>query len=221
MQQLDTLDSRSLQAVDGYGQRFMREGDYAWAALPAGGGVMVPDRPFKIRVGKRASDGKMTQHPVQLRWDGRQFQPDRDTLTIEAGDLVSWHCPDLEAPAFEIAGDQAFFGSAALVNECGYSHAFGLPGTYRWADALGSGLTGEVHVKPVHCAGREDLMKWQARLAQAELVMIQHGKADRPKVEILVGQTVYFAVVTGPGITITDERLLAAQQHCGERRKAA
>ena len=221
MQQLDSLDSRALQAIDGYGQRFMREGAYAWAALPAGGGALHGERPFKIEVGTRKSDGKMTQHAVSLRWDGRRFHPDPGHLAIEAGDLVSWHCPDTGAPAFEIAGDQPFFGNAALVNECGYSHPFGLPGTYRWADALGSGLAGEVHVRPVPCARREDLAKWQAQLAQAELVMIQHAKADRPKVEIIVGQTVYFAVVTGPGVTITDERLLAAQRHCHERQKAA
>jgi plastocyanin len=221
MQHLDTLDSRVLRLTDAYGQRFMREGRFAWAALPAGGGMLSVDRPFTIDVGPRRSDGKMTQHHVELGWDGQRFRPDRPKLAIEAGDLVSWHCPDPAAPGFEIAGDQPFFGSAALVNECGYSHAFGVPGRYRWVDALGSGLSGTVHVRPVSCATRDELAKWRARLAQAELVMIQHAKADRDTVEIVVGQTVYFAVVTGPGITITDERLVVAQQGCAAPRKAA
>ncbi|MCB1997460.1 MAG: hypothetical protein KDG57_16575, partial [Rhodoferax sp.] len=62
MQHLDTLDSRVLRLTDAYGQRFMREGTYAWAALPAGGGMLSIDRPFSIDVGPRRSDGKMTQH---------------------------------------------------------------------------------------------------------------------------------------------------------------
>jgi plastocyanin len=221
MQNLDTLDSRALRATDGYGQRFMREGGYGYHVLPAGGGAIDLDRPFRIDVGARRSDGRMTQHPVSLRWDGRGFVPDRDKLAIEAGDLVSWNCPDTDAPAFEIAGDKDFFGSASLVNECGYSHAFGMPGSYPWTDANGSGLKGTVHVKAVSCATRADLAHWRAKLSKAALVMIQHGKADPPEVEIVVGQTVYFAVVTGPGITITDARLAAAQYGCHARRKAA
>ena len=39
--------------------------------------------------------------------------------------------------------------------------------------------------------------------------MIEKDKAEPAEVEIAVGQTVFFAVlVTGPGITITDERLI-------------
>lgn len=221
MQNLDTLDSRALHAVDCYGQRFMREGGYAYHVLPAGGGAMNLDRPFKIDVTPRRSDGKMTQHHVPLRWDGGRFVPEKDTLAIEAGDLVSWNCPDQNAPAFEIAGDKGFFGSAALVNECGYSHAFGLPGAYHWTDANGSGLKGVVRVKAVQCTKREDLAHWRAAVSKAVLVMISHGKAEPAEVDIVVGQTVYFAIVTGPGITVTDVRLASAQGHCNDKRKAA
>ena len=48
MQTLDTLDSRALRAVDCYGQRFMREGGYAYHVLPSGGGALSQERPFKI-----------------------------------------------------------------------------------------------------------------------------------------------------------------------------
>ena len=221
MQHLDTLDSRALRAIDGYGQRFMREGAYAWHALPAGGGAMNLERPFAIDVGPRKSDGRMTQHPVALRWDGQRFVPDHPRLAIEAGDLVSWHCPDPAAPAFEIAGDKPFFGSTSLVNECGFSHAFGLPGTYEWTDAHGSGLKGVVRVKAMPCTRREDLAHWRAALSKAALVMIGGGKAEPAEVDIVVGQTVYFAVVTGPGVTITDARLASAQHDCRGPRKAA
>ncbi len=221
MQNLDTLDSRALRAVDCYGQRFMREGSYAYHVLPAGGGAINLERPFRIDVAARKSDGKMTQRHVALRWDGQRFVPEQDKLAIEAGDLVSWNCPDQKAPAFEIAGDKGFFGSASLVNECGYSHAFGLPGTYHWTDANGSGLKGVVRVKAVQCAKREELAHWRAALAKAALVMVSYDKAEPAEVDIVVGQTVYFAIVTGPGITITDARLAAAQHGCHDKRKAA
>lgn len=221
MQQLSQLDSRHLQATDCYGQRFMREGGYRYHALPAGGGAVNLDRPFSIQVGPRKSEGKMTQHHVALRWDGQRFLPEREQLAIEAGDLVSWNCPDQKAPAYEIAGDKPFFDSSLLTNECGYSHAFGLPGTYRWRDANGSGLSGVVRVKAVQCATRADLAHWRAQLGKAQLVMVHQGKAEPAEVDIVVGQTVYFAIVTGPGITITDERLADAQHHCPPGRKAA
>jgi plastocyanin len=204
----DTLDSRALRATDCYGQRFMRSGSYHYHVLPSGGGVVDTERPFTVLVQERKSDGRMSQHNVALRWDGRHWHPDRQDLVIEAGDLVVWNCPDQKAPPYEVAGDKAFFNSGALLNECGYSHAFGMPGTYAWGDALGSGLGGVVRVKTVDCRSHADLAHWRAALAKAALVMVQGGKAEPAEVEVLVGQTVYFAVVAGNGITITDKRLI-------------
>ena len=156
-----------------------------------------------------------------LSWDGQRFIPDHETLTIEAGDLVSWNCPDQKAPACEIAGDKPFFDSGMLTNECGYSHAFGMPGNYAWTDANGSGLSGVVRVKAMECASRAHLAHWRAQIGKAALVMINQGKAEPAAVDIVVGQTVHFAVVTGPGVTITDERLVKAQHHCRDKRMAA
>lgn len=221
MQHLDNLDSRHLQATDCYGQRFMREGTYGYNTLTAGGGGINLDRPFSIHIGPRKSEGKMTQHQVTLRWDGKGFTPDHDKLVVEAGDLVSWNCPDQKAPAYEIVGDKPFFDSSTLTNECGYSHAFGMPGTYAWRDAHGSGLKGVVRVRAVACADRAALAHWRAQTAKAVLVMVNQGKAEPAEVDIVVGQTVYFAIVTGPGVSITDERLAQAQHDCHHARKAA
>lgn len=204
----DTLDSRALRATDCFGQRFMRAGTYHYNVLPTGGGVVNTERPHTLVVQDRKSDGKMNQHDVSLRWDGRSWHPDQKDLVIEAGDLVVWNCPDQSAPPFEVAGDKAFFGSGTLVNECGYSHAFGLPGTYAWGDALGSNVGGVVRVKAVDCKTHADLAHWRAALAKAALVMVQGGKAEPAEVEVMVGQTVYFAIVAGKGITVTDKRLI-------------
>lgn len=221
MQHLDNLDSRHLLATDCYGQRFMREGSFAYHVLAAGGGTINLDRPFSISVNARKSEGKMTQHHVTLAWDGKGFTPDRAKLAIEAGDLVSWNCPDQKAPTYEVAGDKPFFDSSTLTNECGFSHAFGMPGTYTWRDANGSALQGVVRVKAVECTTRAQLAHWRAQIGKAQLVLINDGKAEPGEVEIAVGQTVYFAIVTGPGVTITDERLLQAQHACHQARKAA
>jgi hypothetical protein len=51
--------------------------------------------------------------------------------------------------------------------------------------------------------------------------MVSYDKAEPAEVDIVVGQTVYFAIVTGPGITITDARLASAQHGCHDKRKAA
>jgi plastocyanin len=215
----DTLDSRALRATDCYGQRFMRAGSYRYHVLPVGGAAVDAERPYAIEVTERKSEGKMGQQNVRLRWDGQRFLPDADKLVIEAGDVVLFNCPDPLAPPYEVAGDKAFFGSAALVNECGYSHAFGLPGTYAWGDAFGSGVGGVVRVKPVSCKSHADLAHWRAALSQGALVMVAGGKAEPAELEVMVGQTVYFAVVAGQGITVTDKRLHGVG-HC-ERRQAA
>lgn len=218
----NALDSRVLRQADCYGQRFMREGSYRWSALPAGGSAIDEARPFVIEVKARKSDGRMTQHDVVLLWRERQFTTDSVKLVIEVGDLVLWHCGDPSAPGWEIAGDQPFFGSARLVNECGYSHAFGLPGRYEWVDAHGSGLHGVVHVQEVRCGDAKALAQWREQVAKAPVVMIQDGKVGTPEVKVVVGQRVYFAIVTGPGLSITDRRLVVDLDHCGEtKRKAA
>jgi plastocyanin len=222
MTTLDSLDSRALRLNNCYGQRFMREGRYVWNALPAGGGAMNGERPFTIEVKPRKSEGKMTQHDVAVRWHGKGFDTQQAALVIEVGDLVLWHCADADAPGYEIAGDQPFFGSAALANECGFTHAFGLPGRYDWVDAHGSGISGSVQVSAADCKTREDLARWQKLAAEPTLVMIQGGKAEPRDVKIMVGQTVYFAIVTGPGITVTDQRLVwHSDADCSDGRKKA
>jgi plastocyanin len=205
---LDTIDSRALRCTDCYGQRFMRPGTYRYHVLPVGGAHIDQDRPYVIRVNERKADKEpMKQLTVTLTWGRHEFKPDQHDLAIDAGDLVIWNCPDQAAPAYEVAGDKDFFNSARLVNECGYSHAFGLPGTYVWEDVFGSGIGGTVRVRSPKCSTPADLAQWRAELTKATLVMISDGKASPAEVDIAVGQTVYFAIVTGKGISITDKRL--------------
>jgi plastocyanin len=205
---LDTIDSRALRPTDCYGQRFMRPGTYHYHVLPSGGQHINRERPYVVRV----SDPKdkapaMQQLTLMVAWNGRELRPDKIDVSVNTGDLVVWNCPDPAAPPYEVAGDKDFFNSARLVNECGFSHAFGLPGTYTWADAFGSGVGGTVHVLAPRCRTPAELAQWQSDLAKATVVMISHGKAEPAHVEIATGQTVYFAIVAGKGISVTDTRL--------------
>jgi plastocyanin len=206
--QLDTLDSRALRRTDCYGQRFMRAGTYAYHVLPSGGQHVDPERPYIVRVTERKDDkAQMNQLTLTLTWNGRDFVPDKREVSVNAGDLVVWNCPTPGAPPYEVVGEKDFFNSARMVNECGFSHAFGFPGTYTWGDAFGSGLGGTIRVRDPGCRTQADLAKWRAGLTRATLVMIANGKAEPAEVDITVGQTVYFAIVTGKGISITDRRL--------------
>ncbi|MBX7497144.1 hypothetical protein K3172_14895 [Qipengyuania sp. 6B39] len=214
------LDSRALGRTDCYAQRFMRPGRYSYNILPSHAAAFNDDRPFMIVVEGGGKDGEkgqkksgrkpeMVQHNVIVKGTGARFVPDERKLTIAVGDLVLWNGPGAKSSPFAVVGDQDFFDSARLTNECGYSHAFGAPGEYHWKDAYGSKLSGVIKVVDPQCKCEADVHKWRRQLAEGSVVMIADGKAKPEKVEVAVGQTVFFAVVTTKKpISITDERLL-------------
>lgn len=205
----NNLDSRALGRADCYAQRFMRAGDYRYNVVPGHAQAISTDFPFVVHVrgqdGKR--DGQMAQHNLPVALDGGKFSVTPATITIAIGDMAVWNGGG-EIP-FAVVGEQEFFNSHRMANECGFSHAFGKPGDYHWRDAFGSTLAGVVRVRDPDCAKDKDLRKWRAALGEGSLIMIADGKADRPEIDILTGQTVFFAVVKTPGISITDDRLLA------------
>lgn len=203
----ESLDSRALRYTDCFGQRLMKAGRYAYNALPLGAHVLNDERPHVIQVRPRTSASKMTQWTVALAWDGRRFVPDTPDLEVESGDLVLWHCGQPAAPPYAVVGDKAFFSSAALAGESGYSHAFLRPGTYEWGDALGSGVGGTVVVADPQADSEAKVAKWKKTLAKGTVVMVANGKADPARVEIVAGQTVFFTIVSGP-TTITDRTLI-------------
>ena len=202
----NNFDSRALGFTDAYGQRFMREGTYRYDVVTAGCGGLNADYPYSVKVSDGAEE--MTQHTVMLKSDKGALRPDPTELSVTVGDLVTWACRETSAPVFEVTGDHDFFSSARLVNESGYAHAFGSAGEYAWVDAYGSGLRGTVLVIDPECNSKEELTAWQDRLAIGELVMITGTEADPAEVEIVTGQTVYFAVTKAPGISISDSRLI-------------
>jgi len=186
----------------------MRSGTYHYHLIPAGAREMVADRPFTIETVESPKEHTMDQHTVLVNHESHAFRPDKPKLKIRVGDLIMWSCRQQSVPPFEVVGDQEFFGSASLVNECGYAHAFSAAGEYSWVDIFGSGLSGVIRVHDPKCQNKDDLAKWRQMLKKGTLVMIADGKAKPAEVEIVIGQTVYFAVVKTDGISITDRRLV-------------
>lgn len=202
----NNLDSRALGRADCYGQRFMKAGDYPYNVVPAHGRLISTDRPFVVRARQGAAKSVMKQHNVQVTVDRGKLVVSKHDLTIDVGDLVLWNCAG-EHPA-AVVGDHDFFASHRLLNECGFSHAFGSPGDYRWVDAYGSAVSGIVRVRDPAVKTEPDLKRWLQTLSEGKVVMIADNTAQPAEVEIVTGQTVFFTVVKGPGISITDARLL-------------
>jgi len=204
---MDTLDSRALRFNDCYAQRFMKVGKYAYNVLPVLGYCVTGERPFSIHVGE-ATDDRMKQHSVIVRFKDGRFTVDHESLAIAAGDLVLWNCPDTKAVPYTVSGEREFFSSDRLLNESGYSHAFGSADQYEWTDAYGTGASGVIRVKAAECKTSADFQQWQTQLAKGTLVTITGSTAEPREVDLVIGQTVFFIVTKGPGISITDKRLL-------------
>jgi plastocyanin len=203
----DSLDSRALRLTDCYAQRFMKAGTYPYHVLPVPGRC-VAERPFTVRVGERITKEPMKQHRVAVRSEAGRFRAEPSEVVIEAGDLVLWNCTDAQALPYIIVGEKPFFASNRLTNESGYSHAFAAAGEYRWRDAYGSGAAGTIRVRMPDCGEHSGYERWQKSLATGTLVTVTEARAEPAEIEIALGQTVFFAITKGPGISITDERLL-------------
>ena len=227
----ENLDSRALRNTDCFGQRFMKPGTYTYALVPAGGAGASDDFPYIVEVVDKSSekDREMHQTSVTVRFvkerhgdccdertsDPGRFVPDQERVTVEAGDMVVWNSPDAATRPFAVDGQKEFFSSSALTNECGYTHVFMTPGEHEYVDAHGSGLRGVVRVADPKVRTQEELRAWRSRLGEGTLVMISDGRPEPAEVDIMLGQTVFFAIVKGPGVTITDADLVAERAQAG------
>jgi plastocyanin len=209
---MNNLDSRLLRYTDAFVKRFARPGRVAYR-LALGGATLLPVEKdgFTIDVGRRrgSDEGRGEQHNVVVRRKGRNLVADPSHLEIAVGDMVLWQAPDADTPGFAVYGQQKNerFDSTALTSEMVYSHAFGLPGDYRWVDAHGSGVSGVIHVRSLKETRGEGAERWQKALRNGTTVQIRGDEVKPQKVEILVGQTVFWIVEKADGISITDARL--------------
>jgi plastocyanin len=218
MRHVDDLDSRALRYCDTYGQRFMRSGTFSYHILPAGTAPLTDRRPYRIDVHDAPAGTKMKQHMLVVHHEKDRFWLDTRELNIKVGDLVTWSCREPSAAPMQVIGDKEFFDSSRLRNECGFAHAFGRAGEFEWVDAFGSGLQGVVQVCDPKCQSASDIESWKKQLKTGTVVMINGRKAEPQRVRVLTGQTVYFAVVKGPGISVTDRRIVEVEKACAVQR---
>ena len=207
---MTSLDSRYLTYVNTFGRRFGEPGQVRYRLI-SGAVVCQPARedfPFTIEV----ADGKGgQQHDVTVRSKGDRLVADPDGLQITAGDVVLWHSL-ASTPGYVVVGEgegeSASFDSSSLTSETVYTHAFGIPGDYEWADAINRSVSGVVRVTSLESGDRKQCREWMEALERGTVVVIEGDRPDPAEVSILAGQTVFFAVAAAEGITITDSRLL-------------
>jgi plastocyanin len=213
---MNTLDSRSLNIGDCLAIKFPAAGPVrhllsTGSHAPARVG---PNEGFPINV-KAKSDpaASAKQYAIVVKKDGNQFVPDTKDLSIQAGDTVLWYTTDPTVAGFAVgvSGKDFAFSSHGLRAEAIYTHAFGTPGTYEWADPLARNVSGVVVVTPVTPKNDSERQAWLDSLSKGAAFEIRGGKVTPAKVEIVVGQTVFWKVWDGEGIAIVDKRLMVAK----------
>ena len=208
------LDSRLLGYPDCYGQKFAAPGLYRYR-LHLGGGFDLPSEggeSYEIQVdGKSGAEGKQHHVTVSRRQERLVAEPAR--LEIAPGDFVTWSI-DGPGPGFVVqgGGSDFRFSSAELGHESFYIHAFGLPGVYRWTDAYGSRLSGEIEVEEVRPSSQADVDRWLKALEQGNLVHIKKGEATPAHVKVAVGGSVCWAVEGESRISVKDVRMVGLGQ---------
>lgn len=219
---MDTLDSRSLHYIDCFFQKFSKPGK-AYYRLTTIADICFPDEmedAYRIDIKKRqGGDQESQQHHVLVRREGAQFMAEPQTLEIKPGDVVVWTTTDPKGFGFAIQGEgpDGKFDSTAITHNAVYTHAFGTPGDYEWMDANGGRVSGKVYVRSLDVNDVEQCKKWTAALSDGTVIVIRDDSADPAEVEILAGQTVFWAIERAAGISITDSRLVHKKEEYPDR----
>lgn len=210
---MDTLDSRSLRYIDCFAQKFSTPGQVRYRISTLAGACLPleDEGEFTIDVNSLSDkSGESQQHDVQVRREGKKFVADPPHLEIHSGDMVLWNTPDPSIAGYVVVGKGAEgkFDSSALNSEAVFTHAFGTPGEYKWVDANNGKISGVIYVHSLDPKDKEQCQKWLATLEEGSLITIEGDSVYPEKMEILTGQTVFWAVQRALGISITDSRLV-------------
>jgi plastocyanin len=202
---MNTLDSRVIRPGNCYAHRFSTDGTfiYSLSLLPTSLRAHEDEPPARSIVVRQNDGGPQRQHHVVVRADGTGITATPTHVEIAAGDLVTWSADPSLAFGFRVRGriDGHVIDSSALHTESIFTHAFGRPGVYGWADANGSEIHGQVHVgMPDPSQGQES---WLEELSKGTLIHVHGGHVHPARVDVVVGQTVVWAVEDAPGISIT------------------
>jgi plastocyanin len=209
-----TLDSRSLRFGDCYAQTFPTAGEIRYV-VTAPGAFISPSTSRSgahiIRVKEGSSkSAKPQQHTVLIRKDGTALVPEPSNLEINVGDIVLWHTQDQSVAGFAVVGEGSKFrlNSMAFTDGAFYTHAFGLPGHFKWIDANGGRFGGVVEVKNPIVTNAQSHAKWLKALEKPKSFEISGNRIRPEQLSIQLGQTVVWKIDKATGISITDARLV-------------
>ena len=217
---MNTLDSRVLGPLNCFVQKITQSGELKFEVrqssagfLPINEGLagLIKVKPKKVSAAQMRTSGKQHYVPVAFS-EGRLFAKSAPE-EIEQCDAILFHQTDRKAPAFSVAGQigETIFSSTELRDQAVFTHAFGLPGCYEWADANGSGLGGIIIVENDPATGKNAAKRATMRMSEGVLVHIVGDKVKPKELRISTGQTIFFAVEETKGITITDINLLKGE----------
>jgi len=209
------LDSRSLAYVDCFAQRFPSPGSISYHLSSTPLPCPLPDADvFTIEVREGDSGPEGQQHDVRVSVDGGRLVADPPQLTIRQEDVVLWNAQDASTPGFAVQGDgeEFSFSSAALRSQCVYSHVFLTAGDVRWVDANGGPTSGTIRVRSIDSSNPEECRRWTESLERASVITVEGETATPDRLEVLAGQTVFWAIANTTGITVTDERIMVPIQ---------
>jgi plastocyanin len=211
---MNALDSRFIGQTNCFAQRFSTPGTFRYRLSPIPSPVTAHQEESAAQsVIVSANSGKeQSRHMVKVRLHEGELAASPAHLKIAAGDIVVWSAEKSVKLGFRVRGMIAdhMIDSASMRTESIFTHAFGLPGTYRWADANGSRLQGQVRVEMPDTSGGHE--EWFTSLQAGTLVHVRGETAHPEEVEIVVGQTVVWAIEDAPGVTITDATLIGGRQ---------
>ncbi len=208
---MNTLDSRFIRLGNCFAHRFSAGGTFAYALSPIPTSLAAHhgERPDQAVIVAAGHGEKQRQHHINVTVADGELTARPAELHVSAGDLVVWSADRSVTFGFRVRGriEDELVDSASLRTESIFTHAFGLPGSYEWADANGSSLRGQVRVATADtAAGHEE---WLGRLEQGTLIHVRGDRAEPETVDIVAGQTVVWAVQDAPGVSITDTSLIA------------
>lgn len=209
------LDSRQLTYIDCFAQRFPSTGSISYRLSSTPLPCPLPgDDVFTIEVREGGAGSEGQQHDVAVRVKGGRLVADPPQLTIQEGDVVLWNAPDASTPGFAVQGDgEGFsFSSTAFRSDCLYSHAFLTPGDIKWIDANGGPTSGTIQVQNIDSADSDECQRWADSLGKPSVITVEGETVTPDRLELLTGQTVFWAITNTRDITVTDERLIVPIQ---------
>jgi plastocyanin len=210
---MNSLDSRYLRLGDTFAHRLTKSGRYHYG-VGAPGGIAPSSHHAKFEIVVAAEKGATSQtHYVTVAWANGAFSVEPANLHIKNNDVILWSTASAATPGFAVQGSSkdAHFDSAEMPANSMYSHAFGVTGEIAWSDAADPKIGGFIVVSaPPEIRTDQHRMDYVNKLSEASIVMIDAPKAHPKRLKVVLGQTVFFAIRSGHGISIVDKTLLAA-----------